>query len=437
MTKDMKKKNTIDSILEQIPEPIYHYEDASLLSEADYYGASRLVAEKLGLSDVPFSFAGWRHGWMHVPLKYVQQLTVWGKKDSHFLTAQEDHAYFLKQHGISATAVGMPFIYAEAIDNSLRIPNTLLVMPQHTLPYVPNVGEEEKYVQDIEKIRHDFDAVVFCIHHSCYEHGIWPALLKKYKFPMIIGASATQTNAITRLQKVFSIFEFVTTNTIGSHLPYAAYCGVKVSIYGNYSDFSKYDFSNDPFAKANPELIDFDIKHSTEVYVRNLLPFIFCKHPRDAKESKSWADVELGVKNKKSAQELAELLGWNDLIFQKHMRIAKTKKKEDKLKENLFDDILSMLTLAKKYRNNFAIYGAGNIGKKILRILHIYDLRPICIFDREYHSIQNISDIPVKNPHDIFGQNLDAIIIASFAHSEDIDSYINEIDSRVVTWKTK
>ena len=433
----MKQKNITDMIMRLIPEPIYHHEDASLLSEADYYGASRLVAEKLGLSDVPFSFAGWRHGWMHVPLKYVQQLTVWGKKDSHFLTAQEDHAYFLKQHGISATAVGMPFIYAEAIDNSLRIPNTLLVMPQHTLPYVPSVGDEEKYIQDIEKIRRDFDAVIFCIHHSCYEHGIWPALLKKHNFPMIVGASASQTNAINRLQKIFSIFEFVTTNTIGSHLPYAAYCGTKVSIYGKYSDFSKYNFSQDPFAIANPELIDFDIKHSTETYVKNLIPFMFCEHPKYAKESVSWAQSELGLNNKKSAQELAELLGWNNEEFQQKMRAVKLKRADNQRKETILNDMLSMLSLAKKYKNNFAIYGAGNIGEKILKILSLYDLRPICIFDKEYQSIQNISDISVKDPNDIYGQNLDAIIIASFAHSEDIESYIKEIDSRVVTWKTK
>ena len=317
MSKKINNRNVIDIILEQIPDPIYHHEDAILLSEADYYGASRLIADKLGLSEVPFSVGGWRHGWMHVPLKYVQQLTVWGKEDSHFLTALEDHACFLKEHRINATAVGMPFIYADAVEDSIRIPNTLLVMPQHTLPYVPSVGDEEKYVQDIEKIRHDFDEVVFCIHHSCYEHGIWPALLEKYKFPMIIGASAAQTNAITRLQKIFSIFEFVTTNTIGSHLPYAAYCGTKVSIYGKYSDFSKYDFSKDPFAIKNPELIDFDIKHSTEDYVKNLMPFMFCEHPKFAVKSVSWAQSELGLQNKKSADEIAELLGWNDIELQK------------------------------------------------------------------------------------------------------------------------
>lgn len=430
----MKKKNTIDSILEQIPEPIYHHEDAGLLSEADYYGASLLIADKLGLPDVPFSFAGWRHGWMHVPLKYVQQLTIWGGKDSHFLTAQEDHAYFLKQHGINATAVGMPFIYEDARESDIRIPNTLLVMPQHTLPYVPNVGEEEKYVQDIEKIRHDFDAVVFCIHHSCYEHGIWPALLKKYKFPMIIGASATQTNAITRLQKVFSIFEFVTTNTIGSHLPYAAYCGVKVSIYGNYSDFSKYDFSNDPFAKANPELIDFDIKHSTEVYVRNLLPFIFCDHPKDAKESIIWAEAELGVKNKKSAEQIAKLLGWYDADYQHQMATAKLTKLKNKYKELTLGSVCSMLELARQYSDNFAVYGAGNIGAMMLKILRSSGLKPRCIFDKQYQQLSEFDGLPVRNPDDISNLGLDVIFVASFAHKEEIEKYIASINSVILVW---
>lgn len=430
----MRKDNILDELLHRIPEPIYHNDDAKFLSEADYYGASRLIAEQLRIKNVPFSWAGWRHGWIHIPLKYKQQLTVWGKDDEHFLVAKEEHVNFLAHHKIKATAVGMPFIYAEAIDAKLRVPNTLLVMPQHTTPHVPNVGNEEQYIKDIEEIRHDFDEVVFCIHHSCYEHGIWPELLKKYNFPMIIGASANQTNAIIRLQHIFSSFEFVTTNTIGSHLPYAAYCGAKVSIYGKFSDFSNYKFDNDPYAKANQDLFAFMIQHTTEQYVRQLVPFLFCKHPKHAQQSISWAQEELGLRNKKPAEEIAQILGWNDDSYQHKMATAKLTRLKNQQKELTLASVCTMLDMAKEYSNNFAIYGAGTIGVMLLKVLMTSNLRPLYIFDKQYQQLSELDGVPVLNPDNISNRDLDLILVASFAHKEEIEKYISSIDSKILIW---
>ena len=78
------------------------------------------------------------------------------------------------------------------------------------------------------------------------------------------------------------------------------------------------------------------------------------------------------------------------------MQAAKVKSVQNKLRENTFNDIISMLHLAKKHQNNFAIYGAGNIGEKVLEILSLFNLRPVCIFDKQYQSIQEINDTPVK-----------------------------------------
>ena len=430
----MNEKSIVDEILEKIPAPIYFQDNERELCEVDYYGASHLIAEQLELKNLPFSNVGWRHGWMYVPLKYLPQLTVWGKSDINYLTAKEEHAAFLMQHGIKATAVGMPFIYANAIDDSLRRRNSLLVMPQHTLSSVPNVGNEEQYIQKIEKIRNDFDVVVFCIHHSCYEHGVWPALLKKYNYPAIVGASASQINAIKRLQKMFSIFEFVTTNTVGSHLPYAAYCGSKVSIYGQFSDFSNYNFSNDPYAKANPEVINFNIKYTSEPYVRAIVPFMFCEHPNEAPQSVAWAKDELGVVNKKSPEVIAELLGWNDCDLQRRQAYANLQRKINMQEEITLRSILSMLELAQKYRERFAIYGAGHIGEMILRALSIANLKPVCIFDKRHEQISELHGVVVKSPDEISisGVNLDLIIIASFSHKNEIKEHIESINDSVL-----
>lgn len=428
------EQQLIESILNKIPAPEYQNANQQFFTEANYYGAARLIAEQLGLTDIPFSLAGWRHGWVHFPIKYVRQLTVWGSEDAHFLLGQQTHVDFLATHNIKATAVGLPFIYANAVEHSLRIPNTLLVMPPHTLPYIPSTGNEENYIKQIDKIRHQFDAVVFCIHHSCFENGIWPELLKKYEFPMIIGASANQVNALTRLQKIFSCFEYVTTNTVGSHLPYAAYCGAKVSIYGEFSDFSHYNIEKDPYAKANPELMEFNIKHTEEAFIRKLVPFLFCEHPKLANQHIEWAQTELGQKYKKEPGEIATLLGWYNQNVQMKKHKEQLAIEKNRAREVMLNDIGSMLKLATSYKNNFAIYGAGDVGITLIKLLAAVGLKPICVFDRKYQSQNNVDGIEIRNPEDVSAAEIQLILVASFAFQYEIKNYITSIRKDIKLW---
>ncbi len=433
---EMNNQQLIDKILNEIPEPIYHQGDQAYFAEADYYGASRIIAEKLGLIEPPFSQAGWRHGWMHFPIKYVRQLTVWGKESTHYLMSQPAHVKFLAENNIKSTAVGIPFIYADYIDQSLRVPNTLLVMPPHTLPYIPSIGNEEIYVKEIQSIRDEFDAVVFCIHHSCIQNGVWPELLKKYNFPMIIGASASQTNSLIRLQRIFSSFEFVTSNTIGSHLPYAAYCGAKVSIYGKFSDFSNYNIEKDPYAKANPELMAFNIKHTAEPYVRQLVPFLFCDHPKTAQQYINWAQTELGLQYKKRPDEIAELLSWNDQNFQIRKAKEKSNYVKNKEKSLLLESLSSMFQLVTQYKNNFAVYGAGDIGTSLINLLSTNNFKPLCIYDKRYETLNNNYNISICNPENIEKDDIKLILIASFSHQEEIKEYITSLRKDLVIWPT-
>lgn len=430
----MKNQQLVDKILKEIPAPLYHQGDSIFFTEADYYGASRLIADQLGLTEPPFSQAGWRHGWMHVPIKYVRQLTVWGNDKAHYLMTQATHVDFLAKHNIQSTAVGIPFIYADAIDHTLTVPNTLLVMPPHTLPYIPSVGNEEQYIKEIQSIRDEFDAVVFCVHHSCFENGTWPELLRKYDFPMVIGASANQTNSLTRLQRLFSSFEFVTSNTIGSHLPYAAYCGAKVSIFGEFSDFTHYNIEKDPYAKENPELMAFNIKHTKENFVRELVPFLFCEHPKLAKQHIEWAQNELGQKYKKKPVEIATLLGWYNKNFQIKKHKEQLASEKNRAKEVMLNDITSMLKLAKSYKNNFAIYGAGDIGITLINLLATVGLKPICVFDRKYQSRNNVDGIEIRNPEYVSAPEIQLILVASFAFQHEIKNYIKSIRKNIKLW---
>jgi len=283
-------------------------------SEADYYGASYLVAKKLNLPFPPISYTGWRHGWLLQPLKYEVQVTKTSDSEfcTKFLVPLKEHELFLRNIGIDAKAVGMPFVYAEDIvtEKIERVKNSLLVMPPHTLPHLENKeNDEHAYVKLINDLKNKFDLIVVCLHQSCIEKRLWVDAFEKYDIPWIIGADARDRNSLIRMYKIFNSFEFMTTNMIGSHVAYAAYCGCKVSIYGKYIESSKKEFINDPIYKKYPFYMEYNLKHSSEKYIRDSFEFLFSL-PFDAKIRIQWAEEQLGKENKVTFSKLAKLLGW-------------------------------------------------------------------------------------------------------------------------------
>lgn len=303
MKEDSKQLKKILSILPNI-------QKINVKGEADYYGISHLITKKLRLPFTPRSFAGWKHGWLFAKLNYKEQLTN-GSKESKFLVSLVEHELFLQDQGIKAKAIGMPFVYVEDIVNEKieRVKNSLLVMPPHSLPYTEHIWDEDAYAKQINDLKDEFELIVVCLHQSCIEKGLWIDAFEKYKIPWIIGADALDKNALVRMYKMFNSFEFMTTNTMGSHVVYAAYCGCKVSIYGNYAEFSKRDFQNDPLYKRFPFLLEHNLKYSSKRSIENTFPYLFTS-PIDATLRTKWAEEQLGKKNKVTFYELAKLLGW-------------------------------------------------------------------------------------------------------------------------------
>lgn len=306
MNKNDEKLNRILSILPPI-------EKVKISCEADYYGISTIVAKKLHLPFIPRSPVGWKHGWLFADLKYKEQIVSW-ENGSNYLVPLSKQKKFLKKYNIEAKAVGLPFVYAEDIEtqNIKRESGSLLVMPPHSLPYTNHSLSEEKYVESIAALHNKFDLIVVCIHQSCIEKKLWVDSFAKYNIPYIIGANAEDKNSLIRMYRIFKSFEYMTTNTIGSHIIYGAYCGCKISIFGQYANFSANDYRNDPFYQKFPFLLEHNIKESSEECIQKLYPFLF-SHPLQSKIHIEWAKEELGYANKVTFLKLAFYLGWSPL----------------------------------------------------------------------------------------------------------------------------
>ena len=110
------------------------------------------------------------------------------------------------------------------------------------------------------------------------------------------------------MQRIFRSFEYVVTDSIGSHVAYAAYCGCKVVLRNATSDFT----SEAVLYDNRPDWLKDEEKRprkSTKEYLQEIAPFLFVSMA-EATQQIDWAEKELGLENKKSSEEIAELLGW-------------------------------------------------------------------------------------------------------------------------------
>lgn len=302
------QKELFSEILKNIPE----YEPMELISEIDYYGFSKYLADRLGIKKTYSSGINWKHGWIFASPKYIEQFVIDKYTRVNFV-ANMQQQNFLDSEGVKSIAVGLPFAYVNQYDiktNKIkRIPRSLLIMPPHSLPYTNHSFDEKRYIDDILKIKDKFDIVVACVHRSCFDKGLWVKIFEKYNIPIIIGADVTDKSGLLRMSRIFRSFEYVTSNTIGSHILYASYAGCKVSIYGQYMEYSKNDYIEDPFYKKFPDLLTYNLQFSSFNSIRQKYAFLF-KLPYLAETNIHWAQNEIGQDCMRDINEIANILGW-------------------------------------------------------------------------------------------------------------------------------
>jgi len=296
--------------LSWLTERLPSVETIKLRCEPDFYGVSHIIAAQIEKKTTPRSFAGWLHGWLFTPVFHARELAHWGKAEDMHLVATAQQVESLKGFGFNkAEAVGLPFIYSDNVEVK-RKPNSLLVMPSHSLPYTEHEWDQESYVKQIVHLKPYFSSIVACVHSACVQKGYWISEFEKNDIPWITGAHVDDKNALQRMRIIFNSFEYMTTNSLGSHIAYASYCGCKVSLYGSYSSCSENDCINDPFYKDNPDLLKKSVVFWGEEWARQNFQEFFVV-PMEAMERQQWGESALGVKYKKPAKEIADLLGWS------------------------------------------------------------------------------------------------------------------------------
>lgn len=281
--------------------------------EADYYGASDAIASALGRAEPPHSIASWRHGVsFERSMNAPELLLTEGNRATRHLVANDWQAACLRRAGYLRThAVGAPFLYARP-SGAKRAPGSLLIMPAHRVANAMHAFDEDGYADRLRDIRDRFATVVACVSATCARDGSWTSALERIGIPWIVGADSSDRNALRRMRQLFDIFEFVTTNTLGSHVAYAAYSGCRVSIWGPYAQVRLEDYRSVPWYQKNWKRAAELIECFSESHVRRNHPMLFAD-PWAAQDLRTWSEPYVGHAFRREPADVARLLGWSRL----------------------------------------------------------------------------------------------------------------------------
>ena len=277
----------------------------------NFYGSNYLVSKYIGLQ-VKYKIIHryWQHGWITAFRQYhpdvVASEPILNKK-ALILVARKDEEHFLHKKGFRSKAIGLPYCYVPE-KKYIRKKN-LLIMPAHGTRDIPieTTTEYDKFIKYAASQRQYFEDVVVCMHQEDIDNGYNEKWINN-GFEVVRGASIDDANALIRMHSMFSQFETILSDSIGSHIVYAAASGAKISMIepiGWKFNVKDNQFYNEDESRLGPEkdksfgantwCIDYD--------------FLFCD-PVDAKTHIEWGKEQIGFENKLSPKELKKVLGW-------------------------------------------------------------------------------------------------------------------------------
>lgn len=289
-------------------------ENHHLYGWSDNYGAIEVAAEYCGSPipmKYPYQWFNWSHGcygsWRLVHPGLIT-LNLENKKLKYLVATKKDEI-FLKNNGYpNVKAIGLPILYVKDIKIK-RIPNSLLIMPSHTVRGDKKVDKEayESYIDFIKPYLKYFSAVKVCLHSGCIANNMWVNEFTALGIEIIEGADGNDKNALLRQKYLFKQFDFITSNNWGSHIAYALFFGCKVSISGPFTPILKENFLRETAWKNNPETLELLFSDKVKAERNKILKHLYVN------PNEGLSDVELGKQligfyEKKTPKQLLSIM---------------------------------------------------------------------------------------------------------------------------------
>lgn len=299
----------------------------SLHNDTDYYGVSHVFSKYLKLKTTPSSSSSIiQHGWIpdyweYNPIVTLASMNSDNLKAEFMVWRKSTEERLIQEFNYEKVkSIGSPVVYLEKVKIE-RIPKSLLVMPMHSLDFTKhNHWKFQEYADQINEISGNFEKVTICVHPSCISNGYWINEFQNHGFEIIEGANIKDINALIRLQQLFLSYEYVTTNGLGTHIPYAMYFGAKVSIYGDIAEVRREDHDQSPYYIKFENALTDVIDNRKEERIKEEYPNLFVP-PDQATIQIKVGKFEVGETEKKSMNELSKILGWRKIdLFKKDFK---------------------------------------------------------------------------------------------------------------------
>lgn len=287
------------------------------------YGDRKIIHHYSGVSliwNFPWLYRGeWQHGWIPIERNMHPEFVVGGdgksfenRKIKKYFVARNDQVIYLKSQGYTNVhAIGLPIIYIETKIQK-KIPNSILYMPAHSLP--EGNPDLKKYLRDLKnylkELKKNFSFLVVCLHINEINKKYFNKILNELEIPFIAGADPLDANSLDRMATLFSQFEFMTTDMIGSHVVYASYYGCKVSVFGPRRIVTEKELKKIKYFKNCPECMEIFINWTRNNFLLSKYPFFDCK-PWSAQKKIEWASFQLGEQHKLSPEKMKNIMGLN------------------------------------------------------------------------------------------------------------------------------
>ena len=277
------------------------------------YGDFKILCSYCNLDHAKYLLSGeWQHAWVPPQCNIHPELVIGSSGDSRlhrnhnkFFVARQDQVDFLVNCGYAyARAVGHPIVYVQT-PVVRRTAGSLLVMPSHST-HESSSGRDQaidEYIKYITTIKQRFNHISACLHAA--DFSIYSGKFLRAGIQIIQGAAEQDQNSYIRMLTLASTFEFMTTNSFGSHVAYFSYAGCKVSLAGPTPQINLASLKELTFYRNCPECRKYTEKR--DHLLKTAYPF-FLVEPWLAQENIEWARLELGEQNKLQPRDCLDML---------------------------------------------------------------------------------------------------------------------------------
>jgi len=298
----------IDSILDRLPSVV----PVNITSGVDRYGFSSGLAKRCGRRVVPRSFANWVHGWMWHE-DPTDELLACSRlpREVTIVVRNEKERTALVDAGFSDVRMGgLPFAYVQRQHESRQV-DALLAFPPHSAESERLSIDQESYMDYLESLKNDFEAVCVSIYYLDMGGAMHSAALAR-GLHVIQGARPDDANSLVRMRSILDSFSYVTSNVMGSHMLYALFAGCRFSFGGPIYGYNESVFlgQGNPHGHTN-EYVQLLLKLQSEPYLRKRFGRFFVNNPRMGIEDLSFAEDAIGMRYILAPDQLEDALGWS------------------------------------------------------------------------------------------------------------------------------